>query len=217
MRLRITFAKNEEMRYTGHLDLHRSWERIFRRAGLPLAYSQGFHPQPRINLASALPLGFTSQAEIVDVWLEENLPVEKVEDSLKLALPPGLSLIDIQEVELHAPSLQTQVTASEYCVTLLDPVDKLEVRLAELLKADSLPREWRNKKYDLRPLILELTQLPNDENGRGCLRMLLSAEDGATGRPEEVLSALDIAPESARVHRTRLFFHLDIRRSEINA
>ncbi len=59
-RLRLTFAKTAAMRYTGHLDLHTTWERTLRRARLPLAYSQGFHPQPKIQLASALPLGFTS-------------------------------------------------------------------------------------------------------------------------------------------------------------
>jgi radical SAM-linked protein len=206
MRLRITFAKTDEMRFTGHLDLHRTWERIFRRAGLPLAYSQGFHPQPRINLASALPLGFTSEAEIADVWLEEQLSLQQVREALVPALPPGLKLINVQEADLHGPSLQTLVTASEYVVTLLDPVDKLDERLTELLNESSLPRERRNKQYDLRPLILELARLPDDEQGRGCLKMRLAAEDGATGRPEEVLNALDITPEAARVHRTCLFF-----------
>lgn len=206
MRLRITFAKTEEMRYTGHLDLHRTWERIFRRAGLPLAYSQGYHPQPRINLASALPLGFTSQAEIADIWLEESLPLEQIAQALTRALPPGLQIIDIQDVPTTLPSLQTQVVAAEYIVTLLDPIDQLDNRLQEILSAASLPRERRNKIYDLRPLILELERQPNDTQGRHCLCMKLAAEDSATGRPEEVLQALDIAPESARVHRTRLFF-----------
>ena len=206
MRLRITFAKTEEMRFTGHLDLHRTWERIFRRAGLPIAYSQGFHPQPRINLASALPLGFTSQAEIADIWLEEIRPLEQVSEALIQALPPGLTLVDTSSVEMSAPSLQTQVIASEYIVTLLDPVDKLNERLKEVVTAASLPRERRGKKYDLRPLIEELVRIADDKQGRACLKMRLAAQEGATGRPEEVLNALDVAPEAARVHRTRLYF-----------
>lgn len=206
MRLRITFAKTEEMRFTGHLDLHRTWERIFRRAGLPIAYSQGFHPQPRINLASALPLGFTSQAEIADIWLEEIRPLEQVSEALIQALPPGLTLVDTSSVEMSAPSLQTQVIASEYIVTLLDPVDKLDERLKEVVTAASLPRERRGKKYDLRPLIEELVRIADDKQGRACLKMRLAAQEGATGRPEEVLNALDVAPEAARVHRTRLYF-----------
>ena len=87
MRLRIGFAKNDLMRFTGHLDLHRSWERIFRRAGLPLAYTQGFSPHPRINLASALPLGFTSEAELVDVWLEAELPLDEIARTLTARYP----------------------------------------------------------------------------------------------------------------------------------
>ena len=83
MRVRITFAKTDAMRFTGHLDLHRAWERTFRRAGLPLAYTQGFSPHPRINLASALPLGFTSERELVDIWLEQELPASAVTAALE--------------------------------------------------------------------------------------------------------------------------------------
>ncbi len=67
MRLRIDYAKTTAMRYTSNLDVHKSWERTLRRARLPLAYSQGFHPQPRIHQASPLPLGLISQAEVIDV------------------------------------------------------------------------------------------------------------------------------------------------------
>jgi uncharacterized protein (DUF2344 family) len=70
MRLRIVFSKTGALRYTGHLDLQKIWERTARRAGLPLAYSQGFHPQPKIQLAAALPLGFSGRAELVDIWLD---------------------------------------------------------------------------------------------------------------------------------------------------
>ncbi len=207
MRLRITFAKNEAMRYTGHLDLHRTWERTFRRAQLPLAYSQGYHPQPRINLASALPLGFTSDSEVVDVWLEQELPLGQVRATLQEALPPGMNILHIEEVDPSAPALQTQIQSVEYIATLLDNTSEtIDERLRELLAAQSLPRERHDKSYDLRPLILELERLPNDEQGHCCLRMRLLSQPGATGRPEEVLLALDIPAESARVHRTRLFF-----------
>src|SRR5512136_2976263 len=114
MRLRITFAKTEAMRYTGHLDLHRTWERTLRRAGLPLAYSQGFKPHPRIVLASALPLGCTSQCEVVDVWLEEQLPLEQINDTLKRAMPPGLQVLEVAEVDPALPALPTQLAASEF-------------------------------------------------------------------------------------------------------
>src|SRR3972149_7725894 len=72
-RYRITFAITHAMRYVGHLDLLRAWERTLRRAELPLAYTQGFHPHPRIQIAAALPLGCTAAAELMDLWLEDDL------------------------------------------------------------------------------------------------------------------------------------------------
>jgi hypothetical protein len=74
MRIRLIFSKTGSLRYTGHLDLHTIWERTIRRAGLPLMYTQGFHPGPKIQLASALPLGFIGRCEIVDIWLDETPP-----------------------------------------------------------------------------------------------------------------------------------------------
>lgn len=214
MRLRVTFAKTEEMRYTGHLDLHRTWERTIRRAGLPLAYSQGFHPQPRLNLASALPLGFTSECEIADVWLEQPIPTEVARAALEQAVPPGIKIKEIQEVEEKAPALQTQVIASEYSITLMDSNPHLEQRIQDLLAAESLPRERRGKRYDMRPLVEDLQRLPEDEQRRTRLFLRLSSRPGATGRPEELLSALDIPPASALVHRTKLIFDQPVQNTD---
>ena len=206
MRLRIHFSKTVEMRYTGHLDLHRTWERTFRRANLPLAYSQGFHPQPRINLAAALPLGFTSQGEIADIWLEQSLPLDEIEAALEPALPPGLRLLTLEQIDERLPTLQSQVKSAEYEVTLLDANNQLDGSVKDLLSAESLPRERRGKSYDLRPLIEDLQRLPDDAQGRPRLFMRLAARSGATGRPEELLAALNIPSQAARVHRTCLLF-----------
>lgn len=206
VRLRITFAKTEAMRFTGHLDLHRTWERTFRRAGLPLAYSQGFNPHPRLNLGSALPLGFTSECEVIDAWLEQDLPLEQVKQALQPALPPGLRLLDMQAVEPRRPALQSELEASEFTLTLLENCPDLTERCQALLQAESLPRVRREKAYDLRPLVLALERLPDNELGQQRLLLRLSAREGATGRPEEVLDALGIGAEQARTHRQRLIF-----------
>ncbi len=87
MRLRITFSKTGSLRYTGHLDLQTVWERTARRAGLPLAYTQGFHPGPRIQIASALPLGFAGHAEIVDIWLNDPPPCPTASVGAALVTP----------------------------------------------------------------------------------------------------------------------------------
>jgi radical SAM-linked protein len=207
MRIRITFIKNGAMRYVGHLDLHRSWERTFRRAGLPLAYSQGFHPQPRLNLACALPLGFTSQCEIIDAWLEEVLPLPQVRDALASTIPPGLEITRLESVEASAPALQTQVTSTVYIITFLDDIPDLEERISTVISANNLPRERRGKPYDLRPLIEGISKLPQDINGKTRIQLQLSAREGATGRPEEFLAAMGIKYETTRVHREVLMFH----------
>jgi radical SAM-linked protein len=205
MRVRIRFSKTPAMRYTGHLDLHRAWERTFRRAGLPLAYSQGFHPQPRLNLACALPLGFTSECEILDAWLEDEASLDEVGAALAVALPPGMRIHTLETVDPHAPALQTQVLAAAYQVTLLDPLPDLGERLEKINSAESLPRQRRGKPYDLRPLIEAIHPQPPDPSDLPRLTMKLSAREAATGRPEEVLAELGIGIEAARVHRVQLY------------
>jgi len=208
MRLRITFSKSGALRYTGHLDLHSLWERTVRRAGLPLAYTQGFHPGPKIQLASALPLGFIGRAEIVDLWITE--PVNSFDhpfkEILQPAAPPGLVISSVEVVDEHSPALQTQVVSAEYEVTLLEAGDGagLAGGISALLDAGSLPRERRGKTYDLRTLIESLELLPGGGSGEPRLHMRLAARAGATGRPEEVLDALGIQFENTRIERTRL-------------
>ena len=204
MRVRITFAKTEPMRYTGHLDLHRTWERTLRRANLPLSYSQGFKPHPRIVLACALPLGCTSQKELVDIWLDEQIAAEQIMDSIKVAAPPGLEILQVAEADPDLPALPTQVQASEYQIILRDPIPDLDEALQRLIAAGTLPRIWRDKAYDLRPLILQIERLADDLDGCQQIKVVLSAREAATGRPEEVLHLLGIEPGEAHIQRTRL-------------
>jgi radical SAM-linked protein len=206
MRIRILFAKTEAMRFTGHLDLHKAWERTFRRAGLPLAYTQGFSPHPRLNLASALPLGFTGEAEVLDAWLENELPVAFIQDKLSQASPPGLTIRQVSQVENHLPALQAELAANEYVITLLEHHPALAERLSTLMSAREIPRQRRGKPYNLRPLILELQVMEPEPAGLQRIYARLAALDSATGRPEEVLAALDYPVEAARFHRTGLIF-----------
>jgi radical SAM-linked protein len=168
MRVRVTFSKQGALRYTGHLDLHKILERSIRRAGLPLAYSQGYHPQPRIQLAAALPLGFASRAEVMDIWLNEE--VEEATSALQAQVPPGLTILQAESVDEREPSLQTQVIAAEYEVEITEAgcASGLNDKIASVMASESIPRERRGKKYDLRPLIEALTLTPGPSpKGRG--------------------------------------------------
>jgi len=206
MRIRIKFSKSEAMRYTGHLDLFRSWERTFRRSGLPLAYSQGFHPQPRLNLACALPLGITSECEILDAWLESTLPLPQINQAIEAVLPPGLAVLRVDIIDSQAPALQTQVTSAIYRITFLDDIPDLDERLQRINSADHLPRQRRDKSYDLRPLIEEMVPVPAFTGENQQLRLQLAAREAATGRPEELLDEIGIKFEATRVHREELIF-----------
>jgi radical SAM-linked protein len=204
-RLRLTFAKTAAMKFSGHLDLHKTWERTLRRARLPLAYSEGFNPQPKIQLAAALPLGFTSDCEVVDVWLETPQGLAETRAALERAAPPGIKIIEIEEAPERGPALQTQVAAAEYRVVVgirLTPA-QLDERIATLLASPEIKRVRREKAYDLRPLIEALARVESDALGH-TLAMRLAAREGATGRPEEVAEALGAEAAQATFHRTKL-------------
>jgi radical SAM-linked protein len=207
MRLRITFAKTELMRFTSHLDLHRAWERTVRRAGLPLAYSHGFNPRPKMNLASALPLGFTSDCELIDIWLESEMDIKKIKASLESAQPPGLEILEVQSIELDTPKLQKQVKASEYLVTILEPIPELATRLQQTLDSDSLIRSRRGKDYDLRILIEDAAYLPVNDAGHQQISLRLTTQDNATGRPDEVLAEMDVPNHITNIKRTCLILN----------
>ena len=212
MRIRITFAKLGALRYTGHLDLHKLWERAARRAELPLAYSQGFHPQPKIYIAAALPLGFSSRCEVMDMRLESDIPLDGLREKLQNTLPTGIQVLNVESADERVPALQTQVVSAEYEVTLMGSIDGSDLRrkVDSVLGSESIMRERRGKRYDLRPLIQELslipTPLPDGEEQGMRIFMRLSAKEGATGRPEEVLDALGIAFEETRIERSCLNF-----------
>ncbi len=213
MRLRITFAKTGSLRFIGHLDLHQVWERTARRAGLPLAYTQGFHPGPRLQVACALPLGFSGRHELLDLWLKETpgrsaeqeaiLLVEESKDlqeRLQASAPPGLQILRVEQVADRLPALQNLVEAAGYVLTLAPAVPHLEAEVTRVLAAETLPRQRRGKEYDLRPLILSLEARPPG------LWMTLAARPGATGRPEEVLEVLGIPRGQAAIERSHLLF-----------
>ena len=174
-RLRLTFSKDGPARYISHLDLARALERALNRAALPVAYTQGFNRRPRLALAAALPLGYTSAAEVADVWLTEAMAPEVFGARLMARMAPGIVISDVAQVPLVAPSLQQQLAESVYEVGFPDGVDGEGLRrsVAELLAAGSLMRERRRPKdsrpqtFDLRPLLLDVA-VEEDEDG-ACL------------------------------------------------
>ena len=208
-RLRVTFGRGEEVKYITHLDLMRFWERALRRAAIPLAYSQGYSPSPRISLAAPLPVGVTSSGELMDVYLSRRVTPHQFIKSVGQQLPPGIAIREVREVGLGLPSLQSQVRWSEYEVDLSSDRSGEEVQraLAQLLAAESLPwqhqRDRETRRYDLRSLVQDLW-LEDSGDGLCTLGMRLRTDSQGSGRAEQVAAALGFTEPPLRIHRRRL-------------
>jgi len=208
-RLRVTFSTEGSIKYVGHLDLASVWERALRRAQLPVLYSQGFHPQPKMHFASALPVGVSGREELMDVWLSPPQRPAEVVRRLQPVLPRGLRVLAVAEVPLKAVALQTQVRGAEYRIWVQsdEPETAFRVRLETLMAREEVFLVRRRKKravrYNLRPLIQEIRFLGREEDGYAFFARLQS-ETGATGRPDALLEALQLADAPRRVERLRL-------------
>ncbi len=200
-RLRITFGKVGSQKYIGHLDLAKTWERILRRAEIALSYSQGFKARPKMQLAAALPLGITSECELIDVWLDFALPVEGLPEHLMAVSPPGLPIHHINEVPIKSPALQSLCVSAIYVMTPLEAVDVsvLKDRAQVLMAQPEVLRVRRDKPYDLRPLVLSL-----EINEQGQIRTEMVLREQAAGRPDELTDALGIKANEFVVHRQQI-------------
>ncbi len=204
-RIHITFGKFDALKYTSTLDLAKVWERVLRRANLPILYSQGFNTRPRMQLASALPLGITSECEVLDVSLRTPIALEGVVEQLLAVSPNGLKIYTINEVPVDNPSLQQLVSRAKYRVILKDDVDytTIQQKIDALLAADRIIKEYmrkRRKNYiDLRPLIYGIHL---DENNH--LIMDLSAGDRGNVRLQDIMENLGLDNVHYSAHRYSL-------------
>jgi len=205
-RLRVTFTRDVTLKYIGHLDIAKAWQRILRRADWPLAYSEGFNPQPKITLAAALPVGCTSDHEVMDVVLSPALAIDVARAQLARALPPGIQLRSIEPVALKAPALQVQLLATEFEIVVEDvaAIAGLPDRGRAFWAATEVARERRGKTYNLRALVQSLAIAV--EPDRAVIRSRLQATESGTGRPDELIAALGVDPATTQIKRIRLIF-----------
>ncbi|MCB0033418.1 MAG: TIGR03936 family radical SAM-associated protein [Anaerolineales bacterium] len=211
-RLRITFSKTGPTRFIGHLDVARTWERALNRAKLPVTYSQGFNRRPKIQFATATPLGTTSSCELLDVWFDERLDPAEAQAKMMSRMAPGIAVVSVAEVPISGSALQVLTRETTYEATIaadLISYDQLSERIEAMLAAEALPRERyvkrKRKQYDLRPLIIDLTAEPSiEEEEASQLTMKLVLEPSKTGRPDEVLAEIGVDPLDVRVHRTEM-------------
>ena len=213
LRHRITFATRRTLAYVSVLELGRIWERSLRRAGVPLKYSQGYNPRPKLNFAAPLPVGCGSDADLMDILLAESRTSADILSALADNTPDDLTVLDVIAVPEGEPALSEQLIAAEYRVWLRDAArNDVQSAVDAFLASEAMPmakrgRKYRGKTYDLRPLIedLRVEDAPTPWIG---LWMRVHACPGATGRPDEVLKALNLIDAPRRCTRSRLILSL---------
>lgn len=214
MKAIIQFGKQGRLRFISHLDLQRFMQRALRRTGLPVAYSQGFNPHALLSFASALGMGVSSEAELLEVRFAEPVAEQTILEAMRAALPPEMPVYRVRAVDDRFPSLMATVYCADYRMTLTGEgakaiadavpgyLEKTEVMAVRKTKSGE-------KTVNIRPSTLEL-RAEGTEDGAYALtaRLTLTPED--TLKPDVLLGALARlagVPEEdyeARIHRTLL-------------
>ncbi|HLO83614.1 MAG TPA: TIGR03936 family radical SAM-associated protein [Nostocaceae cyanobacterium] len=220
-RLRVWFGKLGDMALVSHLDLMRLFDRVVRRAGLPVAFTGGFHPTPRISLASALALGATSSGEIVDFELTQTLDVETFREKLSSQLPPDIPVYQVEQIDLKAKAANQSLTAAEYVLTVATDRKITEtewqnwietIRAREEILSEHKTKSGKQQLVNLRDRLFEI-ELITVSQSQATLRYLGSCRhDGVILRPEQILSILEIVAGAEfhllHIHRNRLVLGL---------
>jgi len=190
-RVRVKYRKTNYARYLSHLDLVRLFERSANQAQIPLMYSQGFNPHPKLSFGPPLSLGYSSEAEYLDMDLDSTFDIQSIPKLLNPFLPDGLDVLELQVIREKTTALAAAINANEYEVNLSDLKDAQQgfsAALDTLLSAEKIEVERRVKgKYkqvDIRPYIETLTQ----ENG--ILTIRTCSIDHRTVRIREILEQL---------------------------
>jgi radical SAM-linked protein len=211
-KLRVRFSKTGKVRFTSHRDVARIWERALRRVGLPVAYSEGFSPRPRLSFGLALSTGHESHGEYLDVNLREDAPGGDVACELfalrvNPALPAGLEVQAVEPLPPGADSLQQAVTSCTWHFELSGLAGEDEGELGAAIDRTlasgeivvTRERKGQEVTEDIRPCILALQVLPPG-TGCGVVEAELATQPRSL-RPAELVNALDPALHADRVVR----------------
>jgi radical SAM-linked protein len=208
--IRLKYEKLGKVRWIGHRDVARAMERAFRVVRVPLAFTQGFSPHPKVSFGLALSTGHESLAEYLDLVLAEDVDVDALLEPISDALPEGMAVVGAARLVDRAPALQEAVRAVEWRVQI-EPNAGVRERIAAGLDATALPtmrrRKGRDVEEDVRPVIRSLTVL--DE---ATVEMELHTQP-RSAKPGEVLAAIGEITE-VRALRTHQWIERDGMRHE---
>jgi radical SAM-linked protein len=197
-RIRVRYAKRGPLRFTSHRDFARAFERAVHRAGVPIAYSQGFTPHPKVSYASAAPTGVASEAEYLEIGLQARVDPDEVARALDAALSPGLDVLEA--VEAGPGSLADRIDASRWRIELPGVApDDLRHAVAAFAAAAEVSVQrltkqgWRT--FDARgPVVrIEAEEPPSEVSDLPCAILdLVIRQVTPSVRPDDVLSGLRV-------------------------
>ncbi|TYP57604.1 TIGR03936 family radical SAM-associated protein [Thermosediminibacter litoriperuensis] len=222
MRVRMKIRKGEEVKFISQLDLMRALERAIRRAELPVKFTEGFNPRPRISFTPALPVGMTSDAEYMDVEFAGELPLDRILARLNSCLPPGISVLKADTAEGKIPL--SSVNRAIYTVVVDAGGDAtpelLDKAIAELLARPEITvtktSKGKVKNINISPLIYSI-KITRVEGSRAELRMELAAgQEGNVTPPVVIKALLEYIPTITvcRMNRDELFLVREGKRND---
>jgi radical SAM-linked protein len=208
--IRIKYNKLGKIRFIGHRDVARAMERAFRVVQLPLAFTEGFSPHPKVSFGLALPTGHESEAEYLDLVLADDVDIDMLPPTISEALPTGIAVVGAERLVDRAPALQEAVTAVNWRVEIAPAADARE-RIAAGLEASALQttrrRKGREVTEDVRPVIRSVA-VQDDTT----VDMELNTQP-RSAKPGEVLAAIGGLTE-VRALRTHQWIERDGARLE---
>jgi radical SAM family uncharacterized protein/radical SAM-linked protein len=217
-RLRVWLGKQGEMSLVSHLDMMRLFDRAVRRASLPIAFTGGFHPSPRIIPANALPLGTTSSGEIVDFELTEAIDLHIFQEKLAAQLPPDVPIYQVEQVEVNTPAAAQLLEKAEYPIVV--ETEKIEssqwqnwieaVQAKDEIWFEQTTKSGKVQSINLRDRLfdLALVETSNDTFNAKICYIGSCRNDGTMLRPDQVIYMLEqVAQQEIRllqIHRSQL-------------
>lgn len=187
----IRLRKGPEVKYLSHLDFIRAFEHALRRARIPVEYSAGFNPRPRMSFGSAVGVGVTSDDERITLELAAHMSAEDVKEVLNAAFPKGIEVLEAEILPEGAK--RTVLTGSQFRLVVRADASAIEAAVNELLESKTIPvtriRENRTKEIDLRPNLIEAKVTGSDE---GLVTLEIGLRSGDTGgaRPQDFVQAI---------------------------
>jgi radical SAM family uncharacterized protein/radical SAM-linked protein len=226
-RLRVKFGKLGDMALTSHLDLLRLFDRAIRRASLPIAFTNGFHPSPRILVASALPLGVTSSGEMVDFELTEKVDIETFKTQLTLVLPADIPIYEVVELDKKTPPTSVMLDFAEYLITIASISNVTSAQWQEWIDTikttSDFPQEHttksgKTKMINLRERLREMELIEpstHEKSQEVVLRYVGTCRnDGHILRPEHVIYMLEKVGNTEfhlqHIHRQNLLLQAEV-------